>query len=136
MLLRHSQALLIHGQAAADQQGGDFVVKEPVEDHGPFLRRLLLEIAPLHVAQNLEPPGFKVVKVAGECQAGPRHIFHGQADRIIVSGGKNDLHMKFFCNRGKGNVVFSHVFHAPLFQNAPQRHIFIIPESERISTEK
>ena len=79
-----------------------------------LLGGLLVEVAPFHIAQDLEPPGLKMVKIAGECQAGPGHVLHGQTDGIIVSGGENNLHLEFFCDRRKRYVKFAHTCHTPL----------------------
>ena len=47
-----------------------------VENDGALLTAELLKVARLHIAENLETHGFKVVKKTGQLQTGTAHIIH------------------------------------------------------------
>ena len=51
--LGHVQALLVHRQTPANEQSRDLIVQQPVENDQPLLRCLLIQVAPLHVPQDL-----------------------------------------------------------------------------------
>ena len=55
-----------------------------VKNGGSLLGRFLLNIADLYIAQNLEPHGFKVVKISGQLKAGAGHILNGQSDGFVI----------------------------------------------------
>ena len=130
VLLGHVQALLVHRQTPANEQSRDLIVQQPVENDQPLLRCLLIQVAPLHVPQDLQPPGLEMVKIACQAQARPGHVLYRNADRSIVCGGVNDLHMEFFFNCGKGHIVFAH---DPSLLPVWQPYPTIITDGERIA---
>ena len=61
--------------------------------------------AVFHVAQNLQPHGLEVLKIAGQLQAGASHILHRQADGLVIRRGVGYLHLEFLYQRGQRDAV-------------------------------
>ena len=79
-----------------------------VKDNGPLLTAELLEVAGLHVAQDLEAHGFEVVKEAGQLQAGPADIVHRDVDFLKVFRLVQGDQIKFLyqsCERDAINML-------------------------------
>ena len=88
------------------QQRRAFIGKEPVEDHGPLGGGELLQVAFLHIADDLQTHGLKVVEISRQLQAGTGHVGHGQADGLVIRGGKKHLQMKPLHHIRQGHAVF------------------------------
>ena len=105
MLFCHFQALGIRGKIPGHNQCRGFKGEKAVKDHQPLRRGEPLNKADLHIAHELKPHGFKVVKIAGKLQPGPCHILHGQVDGFIVCGQKGRLQVKFPHQGGQRDAV-------------------------------
>ena len=108
MLFGHFQALIIHREIPGDQQGRGLVGEKLVENGSALLRRFLLQVADLHVAQNLKPHGLEVIKVAGQLQA--RHVVCGHNYHFGYRGLGDPEKLRAWCSaHGVGCDVIDQV---------------------------
>ena len=109
VLLGHLQAFGAGDQAPGCNEGGDLVAEEPVIDHQPLGGIHLVEIARLHIADDLQAHGLEMVEISGDLQARTGHIRHGDLDLVVIRGTPGHLQIKLGDHLGKGNRVgFGH----------------------------
>ena len=101
----HFHALLIRGNVPGNEQGGEFIGEQPVEDHGALRGGQLIQVAHFHIAHDLQTHGFKMVKVSRQLKPGPGHILHRQPDGSIICGSVGYLQMKFLNKGGQQYAV-------------------------------
>ena len=92
ILLRHLHALGIGIDPPGDDEGGDILAEQLLKALPPLVRRQAGEVGILHLADDLEPVGIKIVKKTGELQAGAVHILG--ADGLILIAGSAPQHLQ------------------------------------------
>ena len=70
VLFCHLQNLGAEGEIAGDQQGGEFIGEEPVQNGGPGLIAEPVQVAHFHIAQNLQAHGVEMVEITCQLNAG------------------------------------------------------------------
>ena len=101
----HGQALVVRGDVPGDEQGGELVGQQSVEDHGALRRGELFQIAHFHIAQHLQTHRLKMVKISGKLQSRPGHILHRQTDVFVVRGGEGHLEVELLHQGHQGYAV-------------------------------
>ena len=122
----HLQALGQGLQIPGNHQGRDLIREEMVKYNGPLLAAELLEIAGLHVAENLQAHGLEMVKKTGQLQAGTADVVHSDVNPVKILGLVQGDQLKVLHQLRQGDGVnmlqgASPLRHYTLFRVSSQR---------------
>jgi len=96
MLPGHLQAHGIRVHTAGDQQCGDLIGKQAVENLALLFVGQLFHVAHFHIAHDLKAHGLKVIQKPSQLQARTGNILHRQTYKIIIRGRKDHFQRKIF----------------------------------------